>query len=118
MKIYIPFQFTTLNDYINAERTNKFKASTIKRKETEIARLHFIGKKFQTPLELKFKWFVATLGRDLDNLGFCCKYILDGMVKAKCIQNDNLNHVVKITHEFEKSKKIGVEIEIEQLKNV
>jgi hypothetical protein len=29
-----------------------------------------------------------------------------------------LNHVVKITHEFEKSKKIGVEIEIEQLKNV
>ena len=116
--IYIPFQFTTLNDYIDETRRNKFAGAKIKREETEIARLHFIGKTFQSPLEVKFKWFVATLGRDLDNLGFCCKYILDGMVKAKAIKGDNLNHVVKITHTFEKSKKIGVEIEIEQLTNV
>ena len=111
-RVYIDYQFTTLNEYINAERTNKFIASKIKRENTEVARLHFIGKKFQKPLEVKFKWFVSNLGRDLDNLAFCCKYILDGMVKAKAIPSDNLRHIVKITHEFEKCDKKGVNIEI------
>ena len=118
MIVYIPFKFTTLNEYTNETRRNKYAGAKIKCEETEIARLHFIGKKFTSPLEIKFKWFVATLGRDLDNLGFCCKYILDGMVNAKAIKGDNLNHVVKITHTFEKSKMFGVEIEIEQLTNV
>jgi Holliday junction resolvase RusA-like endonuclease len=117
MKIYIPFQFTTLNDYINAERTNKFKGAKIKREQTEIARLHFIGKKFKSPLQVKFTWFVATLGRDLDNLGFCCKYILDGAVRAKAIKGDNLNNIVRITHEFKKCDKVGVEIEFVELNN-
>jgi Holliday junction resolvase RusA-like endonuclease len=115
MKIYIPFQFTTLNEYINAERTNKYLGAKIKREETEIARLHFIGKTFTSPLELKFTWFVATLGRDLDNLGFCCKYILDGMVKAEAIKGDNLNNVVRIVHEFKKCDRVGVEIEIVEI---
>jgi Holliday junction resolvase RusA-like endonuclease len=64
---------------------------------------------------MKFKWFVATLGRDLDNLGFCCKYILDGAVRAKAIKGDNLNNVVRIVHEFEKCDKVGVEIEIVEI---
>ena len=90
----IDYCFTTLNEYIKAERGNKFAAANIKKKETEVARVHFLSKICKTPCKLKFIWHVKNKRKDLDNITFAKKFILDGMVKANAIENDNLNHIV------------------------
>jgi Holliday junction resolvase RusA-like endonuclease len=119
MIIYIPFQFTTLNKYINAERTNKYIGAKIKREETEIARLYFIGKTFTSPLEIKFKWYVKDMRTDPDNICFSKKMILDGMVKAKFIPNDNLKHIKGFQDVFIVNKnKVGVEVECIEVKSL
>ena len=113
MKIYIPHQFVTLNEYTNETRRNKFKGATIKREQTNIAYWYFVSKKFETPLKLKFTWYLPNKKKDPDNVCFAKKFILDAMTKAKCIPNDNLNHILGFEDVFIISKeKSGVDIEI------
>jgi Holliday junction resolvase RusA-like endonuclease len=111
----IKHKFTTLNKYVNAERTNKFMAAKIKREETEIARLHFIGKKFKTPCKIKFTWLVCDKRSDLDNIAYAKKYILDGMYKSGAIPNDGMKHIQGFTDEFKINDYWGVEIDIEEI---
>ena len=65
----------------------------------------------KTPCKLKFTWLVPNKRRDLDNLAFASKFVLDGMVKANVIPSDNLVHIVELTHCYEISDKVGVRIE-------
>lgn len=113
MKYYIEYPFTFLNEYINAERRNKFIAAKIKRESTYAISMMLLGQpKIQTPCGLKFTWTIPNKRRDADNISFACKYILDGMVKAKIIPNDNLTHITSLHHEFIIGDKIAVEIEV------
>lgn len=112
-KIFIPYQFTTLNKYIAALNRNRYIGNNIKKKETEVARLHFIGKKFDTPCKIHLHWVLKDKRTDLDNIQFSTKYILDGMVKAKAIPDDSLKYVVGISHSYEIDKtNVGVCIEV------
>ena len=93
MIITIDGEFTDLNKYINAERTNRFKASKIKKEETE--RVFFAIKALNlsaykgNPTEITFTWFVKDKKKDADNIAFAKKFILDGMVAARIIPSDN-----------------------------
>ena len=108
--IYYPFTF--LNEYIATERANKYKAAKIKRDTTFYIRMAFNNHQhIKTPVRIKFTWLVPNKRRDLDNLAFACKYILDGMVKANVIPSDNLVHIVELTHCYEISDNVGVRIE-------
>jgi len=113
MKKTIYYNFTFLNEMINLNRTNKYKAAKIKR-ETTFAMYHefYSQEKIKTPVRLKFTWLVLNKRRDLDNLSYAVKEIVDGMVKAKVIPNDNLMHIIGLQHEFKISDKIGVIIEV------
>jgi len=117
-KIFIPYNFITLNEYINKERTNKYKASTIKKRETNIACFYFKPytntiKQLKTPLKLKFVWYLDNKKKDLDNIVFSKKFIIDGLVKIECLKNDGQKYI----NSFEDSivycdiNKTGVEIE-------
>lgn len=110
--IYIEYPFTFLNEYIRLERSNKYKGAKIKRESTYALSLMLKGKKIQTPCKLKFTWIIANKKRDLDNIAFAKKFILDAMVKAKVIPNDNLTHIIGFVDEFEIGNKIGVRIEV------
>lgn len=92
-KLTIPLPLITLNQYTNAERTNKFKAAKIKKEMTGICAQHSRvaknkGLVIETPFKATFEWFMKDKRQDLDNIAFQKKFILDGMIKAKLIEND------------------------------
>ena len=115
MKFKINYMPPNWNDYINAERTNKYKASTIKKQEKEIVRLLTLAVQYtgNYPVELILKPHYSNMRQDLDNFRY--KGILDGLVSARVLENDNLKHIQRIVIEpiFDDEK--CVEIEIKEL---
>lgn len=102
MQVTIDYRFTTLNEYISAERANKFAASQIKKRETYAAELAASGKQLRTvyPVDVVFQWFVKSTRTDPDNIAFGAKFILDGFVKAGLLENDSWKFIKSISHEF------------------
>lgn len=94
MKIKIDYKYATLNEYINAERSNKYYAAKMKKLQTDVSRAFFITKdKIKNPVDITFTWHLMNKRRDPDNICFAKKFILDGMVTAKFIENDNLKWI-------------------------
>jgi hypothetical protein len=82
---------TSLNDYINAERTNRYMAASIKQRETALVTKKCIDQhapKLDKLRSLEFIWKTKDKRQDKDNIAFSKKFILDGMVKAGVIPND------------------------------
>lgn len=104
MILYLP-QLTSLNKYINAERTNRFAAAKIKQNETELVHWKCIEQKapkLKKLQSLEFIWKTKDRRQDKDNICFSKKFILDGMVKAGVIQNDTYDNLPdKIVDKFE-----------------
>ena len=116
MIIKIPFIPPNWNEYINAERTNKFKASAIKKQEKEAVHWLCANKRYVEgyPCELVFRPHYKNMRQDLDNFRY--KGILDGLVSAGVIENDNLVHIRKITIEPVFDAEEVIEIEIKECK--
>lgn len=111
MKIFIDWEFMAWNEYINLERGNLYRANTIKQQEKQV--VAFMVKEKYTggyPVTLTVRPHFNNKRRDLDN--FRLKGLIDGLVTAGIIKNDNLNCIDKIILEAVFSKKRGVEIEI------
>jgi Holliday junction resolvase RusA-like endonuclease len=111
--MYIDYDFSNWNKYIDAERTNKFIANKIKREDKEIVKYFCRGlqpiKKY--PVTIKIKKYVKNKNTDVDNIRI--KGLLDGLVEMGILKNDNLNYINKIILEAEVSKeKTGLDIEI------
>ena len=109
----INHKFTTLNQYINATRTNRYVSAKIKKSETEIARLSLLGSpKLNTPCKLRFIWSCADKRTDLDNIVWARKFIIDGMVKAGIIENDSMKYIIGFEDVLEFSDTWKVRIEV------
>ncbi len=111
MLIYIDYDFMGWNEYINAERRNKYLANKIKQEEKAV--VAFKVKERYTgsyPVTLTIRPHFKHKRRDLDN--YRLKGLIDGLVSAGVIENDNLTKIDKIILEpiFDGS---GVEIEIQ-----
>lgn len=115
MKIIIDYKFKNINQYINECRTNYYVANKTKQQETMISALRFIKipKITKFPIELIFKWHIKSKVADLD--GRLPKNIIDGLVKAKRIPDDNVKYIQKITHEYIGDTKDYVEVEIKEM---
>lgn len=115
MKIKIPYTPPNWNEYINAERTNKYKANGIKQREKALIVYLLKGKKYEGkyPVHIVLKPHYSSLRQDLDNFRY--KGLLDGLVAAGVIKNDNLKHIqkIEITPIFDDAE--CVEIEIKEL---
>ena len=87
----IPGRFPSLNEYIDAERTFKLKAASMKRKHTdrvcELAQMSDVPI-FREPVFIVVSWIEKDRRRDPDNIRFGMTFILDGLVKAGVIPND------------------------------
>lgn len=110
--IFIPHKFPSLNDYIDAERKNRFMAAKIKKDETELAASYF--KKLPSidePVFIQFVWREANTRRDPDNIIFAKKFILDGMVAAGYLPNDTQKWITGFDETWTIDKeKPGVEV--------
>lgn len=112
MKIKIDYKFESLNTYINECRTNYHKANNTKQKETSLSALYFskIPKIDVFPIEITFYWHMKSKTADLD--GRLPKNIIDGLVRARKIPDDNVKYIKKITHVYMADKEDYVEVEI------
>jgi len=113
--MFIKGRFTTLNKYIEAERTRNYHAAAnIKKRETGLVTLQARNHKIKTPCKLKMTWYRKSKSGtnfDLDNVAFAKKFVLDGLVKANVIPNDNYTHIKGFIDEYVESKDEGVKIE-------
>lgn len=113
MRLYIDYNFIDWNQYINAERSSLYKAAAIKHREKDYigwtVKERYSGK---YPVTLTIRPYFQNKRRDLDN--FRMKGLIDGLVSAGVIKNDNLTCIDKIILEPIFGSKVGVEIIIEE----
>lgn len=114
-KIVIDMKLPSLNDYIKVCRSNKFQAAKYKRDiEQQIGLFLIKMPKYEKPIKIHFTWIEGNKKRDLDNICFAKKFILDAMQKFDKLENDNRNYVYAFTDSFEYGKETKVILEIEE----
>lgn len=117
-KVEIPFRLPSLNDYIDECRGSKYSANDMKKMlERDIG--FYLRKlpKFEKTIRIDFEWVEENKRRDLDNICFAKKFILDAMVKCGKIKNDNRKYVAGFKDDFsyaEESKVILNIYEVEE----
>lgn len=115
MRLFIGYMPPNWNEYIDLERGNKYKANRLKQEEKRIIQLIARGKRYNGnyPVEIIVRPHYNALRQDLDNFRY--KGLLDGLLSAGVLKNDDLKHIQRITLEPIFDNKVGVEIEIKEL---
>ncbi len=107
-KLILNTKFCTLNEYIKAERTNKYISAKIKKEQTNKVYYLAIEQKFKLPANTKFDvqilWLIPNKKPDPDNISFAKKFVLDGLVNAKILENDSLKFINSFSDSFEVDK--------------
>lgn len=116
MRIEIPMRLPSLNDYIYECRKNRYAGANMKKKVDKDIGYH-INKlpKFEKPIKIHFTWVEENKRRDLDNICFAKKFILDSMVKAGKLKDDNRRYVQAFEDSFEYAKESKVILEITEM---
>ena len=113
----INMKLPSLNEYINLCRTNKYKAAKFKADiEADIATYLYQMERYTNPIKIHFHWIEGNKRRDLDNICFAKKFILDAMVKTGKLKDDNRKCVTAFTDSFYYGKETKVIVEIEEVK--
>lgn len=113
--IVIDMKLPSLNEYINVCRANKYKAAKYKADiENDIAYFLIKMPKYDNPIRIHFHWIEGNKRRDLDNVCFAKKFILDAMVKTGKLKDDNRNCVTAFTDSFSYGRETKVILEIEE----
>jgi len=102
-KVIIEKVLPDLNSYINAERSNRMAAASIKKNATELCERAFLRqckKVFTRPVNIIFNWYAPNDKKDRDNIAFAKKFILDGMVKSKVIKDDAWENILNFGDRF------------------
>lgn len=73
----------SLNDYISAERANRYKAAAMKKR----------APRFERRVTVRTTFYEPDMRRDADNVGFARKFVLDGLVAAGVIKDDSRKYV-------------------------
>lgn len=112
--VFIPGKFPSLNDYIQAERSNRYAGAKMKKEFTELVAKYFTKMPLvDEPVFVQFIWYEANTKRDFDNVAFSKKFVLDGMVKSGKLPNDNQKWITGFEDAFQISKdKPGVEVHV------
>lgn len=118
-KFEINNRLPSLNEYTQACRTNKYIGAKMK-EDTEIniwadIKSQLKNKKIENAVKIHFTWVEENKKRDLDNICFAKKFILDALVKANVLKNDTQNYVIGFSDTFIYDKKSKVIVEIEEI---
>lgn len=103
-ELTIPGRLTGLNEYIADERTNRYKAAKLKRKNEDIIataiKQQLRGIEVKSPVEMHYLWVEPDRRRDRDNIAFAKKFVQDALVNAGVLRDDGWNHVVGFSDRF------------------
>lgn len=115
-RMVIPGRMPGLNDYVRAERANRYVASTMKRQQTERAGVLAVEQgmpQFSGTVDITFTWVEQNRRRDMDNVAFAKKFILDGLVRAGVIHDDTPRYIGSLTDRFAyDSRHPRIEVEV------
>lgn len=104
MKFTIPGSLPSLNEYINAERANRFAAASMKKKAEEkitlAIRSQLKGFKAKEPVYIRYTWIDANKRKDHDNVAFAKKFIQDALVRAGVLTNDGWTNICGFEDHF------------------
>lgn len=125
MKFVIKGRLNSLNEYINACRTNVHAGNHMKRTNQAVVRMALLKargkaktpKVTEYPCKVKITWYEPDRRRDVDNVTFGVKFILDELVNMGVIIDDSRKYVSEIHHEVLTDKhdpRIEVEIKEKQ----
>lgn len=110
-----------LNEYTNLNRKNRYLGNQAKQKEQAYIigcikeQLGYIS--ITKPVIGHFTWIEENKKRDLDNICFAKKFILDALVQAGILQDDNRKIVTNFTDRFEYADKSKVIVELEEMED-
>lgn len=115
----IPYELPTLNEYIAAERENKFAAVRMKHEWTEIVSI-LAKRDLQPvrhyPVSVRCTWWIKDRRKDLDNVRFATKFLLDGLQMAGVLRGDGQQYVAELVDTFGVDKASPrVEVSIEEM---
>ena len=111
----IPMKLPSLNEYVNICRTNPYKASKFKHDLEEQIEWYLKDlPRFERAVTIRFHWVEGNKRRDLDNVAYAKKHILDAMVKAGKLKDDNRNCVKAFQDTFSYSSETKVILTIEE----
>jgi Holliday junction resolvase RusA-like endonuclease len=112
----IKMRLPSLNDFIYANRANRYVGAKMKKDvQAEISTFISGLPHFDKPVTIDFLWIEKTGRRDLDNVGFGKKFILDALVERGILTDDSPKYVVGFTDTFEKGKENRVIITIKEV---
>lgn len=118
-KLRLHRKFTTMNELNDANRSHWSNGREIKKAETE--EIAWMCKEqglrpFTKPVRIKCFWRYKNILSDPDNIRAQLKSILDGLVMARIIPDDNLKWIKGFDgDEFVKSDKEGGEVHIYEI---
>lgn len=97
----IPGRLAGANEYTLANRTHYHAGATLKKKETaRCAEASIRLKKIDYPVKVVITWIEPNKRRDVDNISFGAKFVLDGLIESGKLANDGRKQVRGISHEF------------------
>ena len=102
-RIIIPGRLVGLNEYTRACRSHWSRGARLKRQQTELVAWYARAAGahgHEGPVEVTCEWHERDARRDLDNVSFAAKFVLDGLVMAGVIAGDDQAHVTGIEHRF------------------
>lgn len=107
-KLVIHGRLCSLNEYIKAERTNRYKGAKIKQDNEKIIAAaisqQLRGVKIRNPVHMDYLWAVPDKRTDRDNIVFARKFIQDALVNAAVLKGDGWKHVAGFSDRFEVDK--------------
>lgn len=108
-----------LNEYTKYNRANRYLGAKTKKDEQDYIiwciREQLGNIKINKPVIGHFTWIEENKRRDLDNICFAKKFILDALVEAGVLQDDNRRIVTNFTDSFEYADKSSVKVELEEI---
>ena len=118
-RVEIPMKLPSLNEFIADCRIQrgKWNKGNQTKKDLQSDLAYFINRlpKFETPVRIHFTWVDANSRRDIDNVCFAKKFILDALQECGKLNNDNRKWVVGFTDSFEIGDEYKVILEIEEV---
>lgn len=115
-KAEIPIKMPSLNEYITECRRNKFAGAKFKRHYEDVIALYTRHlPHIKKPVKIQFVWVEASWRRDLDNVSFGKKFILDALVKQGVLIDDGQRFVVGLADTFQHDKFYAVKIYLEEV---
>ena len=118
--LIIQGQLPNLNDYTYACRSHNRVGAKMKRDAERIISAYIMqqlkGVAFKKTVRLSFRWYEPNKKRDLDNVCFAKKFILDALVSNGIIIADGWKGVIGFTDEFfVDSENPRIEVDIEEV---